>query len=252
VIRALVRSTYRFILPFLSEDARRWLVNQRDRWVARPPNMIVRFGSLRRLTPISPDGGNRGVPIDRYYIEEFLERHADDIRGRVLECRDRDYTTRFGGKRVIGSDVLNLEPGNSNSTLTGDLAGLNDLPTQAFDCIILTQVLQYVYDLKGAVTTLHRILKPGGVILATMPGITPVHTDPWPWTWTLTTISAERIFRERFSTQGLRVEAHGNVLAAIGFLHGIACGELKRTELDYYDPSYAVTIAVRAKKIDAS
>src|SRR6185312_2075371 len=66
-----------------------------------PPSGRVRFGDLRRTTPIASDFGYaRGGPVDRYYIEGFLARHADDIRGRVLEVGDASYTHRFGGSRV--------------------------------------------------------------------------------------------------------------------------------------------------------
>jgi SAM-dependent methyltransferase len=215
------------------------------------PRLFVSFGGLRRVAPISPGGGSRGTPIDRYYIEGFLERHAADIHGRVLEFCEKAYAARFGAERVTRSDVLSIESNNPNSTFIGDLAGINDLPNDAFDCIIVTQVFQYVYDLRAAVATLRRIAKPGGVILATMPGITPVHIDPWPWTWTMTTVSAERLFREAFPDGNTAVESHGNVLAAIAFLHGLACEEFNRAELDYHDPSYAVTIAVRAVKPEA-
>ena len=67
----------------------------------------VRFGDLHRLTPISQCFGfDRGLPVDRYYIERFLARHASEIVGRVLEIGDDTYTRRFGGSRVSRSDVL--------------------------------------------------------------------------------------------------------------------------------------------------
>jgi SAM-dependent methyltransferase len=209
------------------------------------------MGDLRRVNPISPVGARGRTPA-RYYIDEFIERHADDIHGHVLECFDRAYTTRFGGNRVIRSDVLNIEADNANSTFIGDLGGTNNLPTGAFDCVIVTQVFQYIYDLRAAIATLHRILKPSGVILATVPGITPVHFDPWPWTWSLTTISAEQLFLEFFPPERISVESHGNVLSAIAFLHGLGCDELHQAELDYRDPSFAVIIAVRVTKPEAA
>jgi SAM-dependent methyltransferase len=247
-LRSIIRNAYRRILPLLPLGTYRWVIDQRNYWGARLPQLFVRFGSLRRLSPISPAGGSRGMPIDRYYIEGFLKRHVADIHGRVLECYEGRYTKLFGAERVVRGDVLNIELDNPNSTFIGDLAGANNLPTEAFDCIIVTQVLQYIYDLRAAITTLKRIVKPGGVILATMPGITPVHVDPWPWTWSLTTVSARRLFRENFCTDSVSVESHGNILAASAFLYGISCEELTRAELDHYDPSYAVTIAVRAVK----
>jgi SAM-dependent methyltransferase len=246
----LLRKVYQSVLALLPADARQRVIDQRNRWGARTLHLSVRIGSLRRVTPISA-GGGRGTPIDRYYIDKFLGRHAADIHGRVLECYDSIYTMRFGAGRVTRSDVLNIELDNPNSTFIGDLAGANDLPAEAFNCIIVTQVFQYIYDLKAAMATLHRILKPGGVILATMPGITPVFIEPWPWTWIWTTVSAERLFREFFPANAISVESHGNILAAIAFLHGLACEKLKRAELDYHDPSYAVTIAVRVTKPEA-
>src|SRR5712671_6212909 len=120
-----------------------------QRILSRPP---VRFGSFRRLTPISRLwGSDRGEPVDRYYIQNFLERHADDIHGRVLEFHNNSYTRLLGGKRVTRSDVLNIEEGNPKSTFVGDLATAHHLPADAFDCIIMTQVLQFVYDLHGAI-----------------------------------------------------------------------------------------------------
>jgi SAM-dependent methyltransferase len=248
-IRAFLGKAYHHVLPLLPEDARCWLMGERDRWGPRWPNVFVRFGSLRRTTPIGAHC-QRGIPIDRYYIEGFLKQNSDDIRGRVIEFHDSDYTKRFGGERVTCSDVLSVEAGNPHSTFVGDLAGVNDLPTEAFDCVIATQVLQYIYDLKAAIATLYRIIKPGGVILATMPGITPLHPDswPWPWTWMLTPISAEQLFRGRFPANGLSVETRGNILAAIAYLHGLGWMELRRAELDYHDPSYPVTIAIRGIK----
>ena len=76
---------------------------------AHVPVGTVDFGHFRRLIPISKEWGfDRGLPIDRYYIERFLQRHAADIRGRVLEVGDNAYTRRFGGDRVTNSDVINL------------------------------------------------------------------------------------------------------------------------------------------------
>jgi SAM-dependent methyltransferase len=249
VLPTALRSLYRRILQHLPNRARQWLNAQRRGWAVFPPYGFVRLGSLRRLTPISPAVDGRGTPIDRYYIDRFIAYHAADIHGRVLECDDREYTTRLGAGRITHSDVLNIEHDNPNSTFIGDLAGINNLPTDAFDCIIVTQVFQFIYDLKAAIATLQRITKPGGVILATMPGITPVHSEPlWPWTWSLTTVSAERLFRECFPANEIKVESYGNILAAIAFLHGLASEEFKHSELDYHDPKYAVTIAVRAVK----
>jgi glycosyltransferase involved in cell wall biosynthesis/peptidoglycan/xylan/chitin deacetylase (PgdA/CDA1 family) len=215
----------------------------------------VRFGDLRRLTPISSTWGlDRGRPIDRYYIESFLAQHASIIRGRVLEIGDNSYTKAFGGARVAISDVLHVTEGNPMATIVGDLTRADHIPSDSFDCIILTQTLQLIYDVRAAVETLHRILKPDGVLLATFPGITHIAKDEWAasWYWHFTTLSARRLFEEVFAPSHVQVECYGNVLASTAFLSGLAVDELDKEELDHRDPNYELLIAVKAVKAKAA
>lgn len=219
------------------------------RW---PPVGRVRFGSLRRLHPLSRDWGfDRGRPIDRYYIERFLARHQADVRGRVLEIGSDHYTRVFGADRVMHSDVLHVAEALPGVTIVADLATADQIPSDSFDCAIVTQTLQCLYDVRAALGTLHRILKPGGVALVTVPGISKVSREDmerWGYYWSFTTASARRLFGELFDLREVHVEAHGNVLAAIAFLHGIADDELEPEELDHRDPDYELLITVRARK----
>ena len=212
----------------------------------------VRWGTLRRLTPVSRVFGfDRGLCIDRYYIENFLARHADDIRGRVLEIGDDAYTRRFGEERVTRSDVLHVAEGNPKATIVADLTCADHIPTDAFNCIIFTQTLLFIYDVRTALRHLHRILKPGGVLLATFPGISQISRydmERWGDYWRFTDASARRLFSDVFGPENVTVETCGNVLVACAFLHGLAAQELNPEELDYHDPDYQVLITVRAVK----
>jgi glycosyltransferase involved in cell wall biosynthesis len=234
-------------------------IHRHGLWTRRPRRSLpqatpVRFGSLRRVTPISREFGyDRGLPIDRYYIENFLARHAEDIQGRVLEIGDDSYTRKYGGSCAKISDVLHVEEGNPQATIVADLTRADDIPSDTFDCIIFTQTLQLIYDVRAAIRTLHRILKPGGVLLATFPGVSQVARDQWgdTWYWAFTTLSAQQLFEEFFPAANVIVEARGNVLAAISFLHGLAVHELRQDELDYHDRHYQVLITLRAVKPEA-
>jgi glycosyltransferase involved in cell wall biosynthesis/SAM-dependent methyltransferase len=210
----------------------------------------VRFGDLRRLRPISPYFGyDRGNPVDRRYIEHFLSRHTEDIRGRVLEVGDNAYTMQYGGVRVTHSDILHVSSNNPKATLVGDLADGGHLPCEAFDCIVLTQTLQFVFDVHSAVATLHRMLKPGGVLLLTVPGVSTIDQEPnWSPLWTLSPTALRRLLEGRFDRASVTVATYGNVLAAVAFLHGLAEHELSPPELDTHDPQYPVIVAARAVK----
>ena len=223
---------------------------QRLRRVAHPVGG-PRFGNLRRVTPLSRHFGmERGQPLDRHYIERFLARNSDAIAGRVLEIGDDTYTRRFGGERVAVRDVLHVAEGNPHATIVDDLASGHLIPSNAFDCVILTQTLHLIYDVRAAVATLHRILKPGGIVLATVPGISQIHGGRWKsvWYWSFTPAAVRRLFAEHFPTADLQVRSHGNVLAASAFLFGLAGEELSLEELDANDPLYPVIVTVRARK----
>jgi SAM-dependent methyltransferase len=220
-----------------------------------PPKGKVDFGDLRRLAPISREYGyDRGRPVDRYYIENFLLSEADLIKGRVLEVGENTYTLAFGGAHVAQSDVLHIYESNPTTTFVADLSDAPHLPSNAFDCAIVTQTLHLIYDIKAALATLYRILKPGGVLLATVPGISQISDDEWndTWYWALTTSSVQRLAEEVFPKSGIEVASHGNVLSAISFLQGLSDDELTRDELDHNDPLYQVVITLRASKPGAS
>lgn len=214
----------------------------------------VDLGDLRRVTPIDPVFGlGRGKPVDRHYIEGFLRRHAGDIRGRVLEVAENHYTHEYGDTRVTRSDILHADDSNPRATLIGDLAGDDsELPSDSFDCFICTQTLTYIYDVQRAVATIHRLLKPGGVLLATVPGISPMSPydrDRWGEYWRFTAQSLGRLLGESFGSGQVEVEAHGNVLASTAFLQGLCVDDLSNDELDHRDQRYQMLIAGRAVKL---
>ena len=216
------------------------------------PTSTIDLGDLRRVTPIDPGFGlGRGKPVDRHYIEDFLRRNAADIGGRVLEVGEDTYTREYGGSRVAESDILHADDSNPRATLIGDLADGDELPDDRFDCFICTQTLTYIYDVQRAVRTIHRILRPGGVLLATVPGISqmsPYDRDRWGEYWRFTAQSLGRLLGEPFGSANVEVEAYGNVLASTAFLQGLCTDDLRRDELDHRDQRYQMLVAGRAVK----
>ena len=209
---------------------------------------VMNVGRIGSTSPISRNWGyDRGTPIDRYYIERFLAAHSKDVRGRVLEIQEDDYSRRFGGDEVTRRDILNIDSSNPRATIVGDLADPATLPADTFDCIILTQTLHLVFDMAAALANVRRALRPGGVALITVPGITPVQAGlGYDWYWSLTEDSLRRLLGSAFDPASVTVQTHGNLLAATAFLHAAAVEEVSKRKLDRLDPSYPVTIAARA------
>lgn len=243
----LARAIRRSKMPLPHALARRF-----DWSLPGAPLGSIRMGDLRCLQPVSREYGfDRGQPIDRYYIDKFLAAHAALVQGRTLEVGDNAYTLQFGGGRVTRSDVLNVNAGVPNTTFVTDLATGAGVPDAAFDCIILTQTLHLVFDVAAALGTLHRILKPGGTLLLTVPGtISQIEQGEWKstWYWGFTSLSLGRLFAASFPAAGIEITEFGNVLASVAFLEGLVAEEFSPAELDHRDELYPLLLAVRATR----
>lgn len=245
----LLKPIAKRILP---APLRRWMRQEYVRYSENPPYKCVNFGDLRRTTPIhSGFSIGRGTYIDRYYIKRYLEQHSASIRGHVLELANNEYTTRMGGGKVTQSDVLDVRPEHKAATIIGDLVTGVGIPVDAFDCIILTQTLNFIYDVRSAVRTVYRSLKPGGTVLVSVPGIAQIIPDEMSYCgdyWRFTSLCLLRLFQEQFPADCITVESHGNVLGAVAFLHGLAVEEFTAEELDQDDPIFEVSVLLKAVK----
>jgi hypothetical protein len=233
-----------------SNDDKRFLPPQWARFRRRLQRWFfpARMGSLRSTTPLSNGWGfDRGRPVDRYYIDSFLEAHRKDIHGRVLEILNSEYTRQFGSA-VAQADILDIDPANRQATIIADLADADSIASDSFDCFILTQTLQLIYDVKSAVVHSYRILRPGGVLLVTIPAVSRLAGDGYTDYWRFTPASCARLFGEVFGADQVTITAYGNVLSAIAFLEGMACEELSKRELDVIDERYPVLLAIQAVK----
>lgn len=212
----------------------------------------VEFNDLSRTQPVSTTFGlDRGTPIDRYYIEKFLGNKSDFIKGRVLEIGGSHYSRRFGGNKVESYEVLHATNENKSATLIGDLTVLDTLPENSIDCFICTQTFNFIYEVQKAVLGAHHLLKPKGVLLATVAGISQISRydmERWGDYWRFTTASIDRLFRPVFGG-GVEIQSFGNMLAALAFLQGIAVEDLPDPALlDEQNADYQLIIAIVARK----
>jgi SAM-dependent methyltransferase len=234
----------------LSRARRRLAARPRLRRSWRRLRRPARLGAWSRLTPVSESWGfDRGTPIDRFYIERFLARQSADIRGAVLEVKDDGYTRRFG-RGVDTADVVDIDPANLRATIHADLADPRSIADGSFDCFILTQTLHLIYDVEAVVRHAHRVLRPGGVLLATVPVVSRLRGvgSESPDYWRFTPAACDRLFGATFGWAHTEVRAHGNLLAATAFLRGLASQELPRSRMEFDDPSFPVIVTVRARR----
>jgi len=207
---------------------------------------VPRWGNLRRVTPLSASYGfDRGTPLDRYYLDAFLRANQALITGHVLEVQLPAYTKRFG-QGVLESHTVDINP-SFGATYTCDLAEAPQIPSDHYDCFLLPNTLQHVESLRPALRTMLRVTKPGGTLLASAAGFIPLIPDGGDF-WRLSAQGWRRVLADEWPGCDIDVASHGNCLAAIAAMHGLAHEELSDAELDAVDPRYPVLVTIRCRK----
>ncbi len=202
--------------------------------------------------PIDKNFGiGRGKAADRVYIEEFIKKYRNNIRGTVMEVQDSRYIKQFGENRVKKEVILRVDGGEGKNIIKGNFATGEGLDENSVDCLICTQTLQYIYDLKSTAKNIYKLLKKDGTVLVTVPGIKSLsayHDEKWGEYWSFTRKSLYRMFAEEFGEKNVIVETYGNVKIAMAYLYGLCAEELEEKDFSYNDEHCPFIIAAYIRK----
>jgi SAM-dependent methyltransferase len=191
--------------------------------------------TVESIYPINPDFGvHQGVPIARYYIDQYIASIAPKISGRVLEFGSPTYAAKLD----CSYDIADIDRNNPLATVWLDICDdqRRGFPSTRYDFIISTAVLHLVSSPQKAVDNLHALLKPGGKLILAEKCLSKI--DSW----------FASVDRWRFTPNGLRlllsafsrveVTSFGNVYAMCAYLLGIPAEGTERDKLSYVDPEY--------------
>ena len=219
--------------------------------------------SMRRIHPVKPEeflatmhpvsrefGIERGLPLDRVYIERFLREAARDFLDveNILEVGSDTYSRKFfhDSANRIRYDILRHEKGM-------DLTDTATLLPERYDVFICTQVFNFIYDVRAAIRGAYYLLKPGGVLLATVQGcvgqVSRTDMKLYGDYWRFTDLGIGKLIGDVFGDAQVKVYPYGNVLAATAFVQGLALEDLADASLlDPVESEYAINIGVIATK----
>ena len=211
---------------------------------------------LEKLLSIEPSpidayfGRKRGEPVDRYYIEKFLDEYKRLICGRCLEIAEDTYTKQFGEERVTDSVMLHVEGWGSN-VVKGNLETGEGIVEESFDTMIITQTLMCIYDVESAVQHIFKGLKKGGSALITVSGISQIahyDDDNWGMFHSFYMSGLRRLFYPVFGRENVEIIHYGNVKTAMAFLYGATQEELSEEDFNFKDMDYPVIYGICVKK----
>lgn len=165
----------------LHEDRGAWLERSRAAWDARAKRWDARAEA-------NAQAADREADLDRIWSALHLRPDA-----RVLDagCGSGQFAIALAerGARVTGVDLSPEMIGHAQSHAgeravsiewrTGDVSALSD-PFAVYDAVHARVLFQFLPDVPAALRELRRVLKPGGRLLASVPGaLSPIYRASW-------------------------------------------------------------------------
>jgi SAM-dependent methyltransferase len=115
-----------------------------------------------------------------------------------------------------------------------------------FDAVMCFNVLEHIYNYQNVIAETHRILKPGGIFVGSVPFLINYHADPndyWRYTWQ----ALEKIFvKNNFKIIDIKVLSLGPLTAAFSQMDYIIPKFLR--PFCYYINLYLDNIILKLKK----
>jgi hypothetical protein len=163
----------------------------------------------------------------------------------VLEIQGPAYARRFG-QALVRIDTIDIDSAFSPTFLC-DLAEADVIPSNVYDCFLLPATLQGLKDIEACLRHALRVVRPGGVILATTAAFAPLMPDV-PDYWRMSAAGWQELAARCWPGCHVDVHAYGNCLAATASMMGLAAEELTEAELDADDPRYPVVVSLACRK----
>jgi SAM-dependent methyltransferase len=116
-------------------------------------------------------------------LRKAIALMAPSMKGRLLDvgCGRKPYREMFQTGEYIGLEIDS--PGNRANKQADYYYDGNSFPfaVHNFDGVVCNQVLEHVFTPDQFLGEIHRVLKPSGLLLLTVPFVWDEHEKPWDY-----------------------------------------------------------------------
>ncbi len=116
--------------------------------------------------------------LRRDCLDKLLEFNKEYFRGKILDLGGKKEGRR-GNFDIskYSSEVTYLNTDNSTCPDINSSAENIPIEDNTFDCVIATELLEYIPDPKKVISEIHRVTKKDGIVFISVPFLHPVHGD---------------------------------------------------------------------------
>ena len=136
-------------------------------------------------------------------------------RGRLIDlgCGNMPFRSFVSGQ-LIGYDSLDLFPRHTLVTYVGDIQNMTMIQDETYDTALCMEVLEHVPDPFRAAREIYRILKPGGILVMSVPHLSRLHDEPHDYY--RYTRHGVRCLLEQAGFEVLQLEKRGGIFSFVG------------------------------------
>lgn len=115
----------------------------------------------------------------RNRLERLLKVQLPKLEGTVLDIGSRNRRYDYLLKQV--PTAIDLVENKDKGVRQGDVTAI-PFPDQTFDAVMCIEVLEYVATPEKAIAEIYRVLKPGGMLVLSVPFMFKAHEDKLRYT----------------------------------------------------------------------
>ena len=204
----------------------------------------INLGSFANGKPFCHEFGyTRGTPIDRVFLDVFIDTIRDQVYGATLEIGGRkEDKSLYRFQNAEPFETLDVEAG-SGADHVGDAHCITLFRPGSWDSILAFNVLEHCERPWIVVSNFLYWLRPGGMAFCVVPNAQRLHRGPRDY-WRILPDAASSLFSDFEEVTILR---YGNLLTSQAAMSGIAAEELHYA-MAYSDRDYPTVTCISARK----